>query len=137
MTDQFPAQGLLHQCLVHPFGKAGLGKRGKRTRECRLARDRAHTRPAAQPAQPRIDLDPVDQVAGCRQVPNRLGNEGARQGQTTLLRPSGATPVRIDEALDRDQVEDLDQMFVRLQEGADFFGELGKKFPLKSVPDIG
>ncbi len=71
------------------------------------------------------------------EIPNRLGNEGARQGPTTLLRPSGATPVRIDEALDLDQVEDLDQVFVLLLEGSDFFGETRKKIPLKPGPEIG
>ena len=63
------------------------------------------------------------------EVPYCLGNEGARQGPAVLLRPSGAAPVRIDEALDLDQVEDLDQVFVLLHQRADLVGQLGKSSP--------
>ena len=59
--------------------KVAGGKLGEGTRERRLARDGGTPWPPAQPSQHRIRIDPVDQIARGRQVPDRLGNERAGQ----------------------------------------------------------
>ncbi len=56
----------------------------KAKRERRLARDLRTPRPAAQPAQRRVRLHPVDQVARRRQVPHGLRHESPGQGTSVF-----------------------------------------------------
>ncbi len=78
------SQGILH-----------LGPRRTRRRRARRSprsgsRRRAASRRACAASR---DHEPVDQVAGRRKIPNRLGDEGPRQGLPAPLRPPGAAPL--------------------------------------------
>ncbi len=63
----------------------------------------------------RVDLNPVDQVAGCQNGPNRLGNKGMRGSSGVLPWSSVITPMRFDESLNLGHVEDLHKAFVFFQ----------------------
>ena len=57
-------------------------------------------------------------------VPDRLGDERPQQRPAALKGPSGDAPVRRNETLDLDQVEDLDEAPVVPKQRADGVGFL-------------
>ena len=76
-----------NQRLMQTARKTALGKLGKGPRKGRLARKPAATAPAAQPAEPTVDLETLDQRPRRRNVEHGLRDEGARQCRAVLLRP--------------------------------------------------
>ena len=75
-------------------------------------------------------------MAGRRQIPHRLGDEGPGQRPAVLLWPTRTVPDLTDKALYLDEIENRHEALVRLKERTDLISQRGEKFPLKSMPDV-
>ena len=99
---------------MQPAGQTALGELGKGSREGRLARKPPDTAPAAQPAQPRINLQTLDQGPGRRKVEHWLGYECTRQRRTVLRRPTHKAVDVGQMSLNAHQLQNRDEELVAL-----------------------
>jgi len=93
-------------------------------------------RPAAKPPRRRIVPEPVDQGPRGREVPDRLRNEGPRQGVAVGGRVADAAVAVMEMPPDRREARHGDEPAVALAQRTDLLGEEGEKFPLNAVPGL-
>ncbi len=135
MPDDGCLQGRGDQCFVHPCRKVAGGTLGKGARERRLARDGGTPWPPAQPSQHRIRIDPVDQIARGRQVPDRPGNE--RAGHPVRAGTAHKTGLTAEMVFGRRKLQHRKQLAVPIRQTAHGVGQFGKQLALKSAPEVG
>ena len=118
-----------NQRLMQTARKTALGKLGKGPRKRRLARKPAATAPAAQPAEPAVDLETLDQRPRRRNVEHGLGYEGARQRRAVLLRTPYLAAEVGQKSLDAHQFQNRDKELVALAHRAEFALEPREQIP--------
>ena len=125
-----------NQRLMQTVGQTALGKLGKGPRKRRLARKPAGTAPAAQPAEPAVNLKTLDQAARRRNVEHGLCYEGARQRRAVLLRPPYLAAEVGQKSLDPHQFQNRDEQLVALAHRAKLALKPREELLLKGVPVI-
>ena len=133
--DRF-AQRLLDQRLVNAGRHIELGQFGERPRERRLARHGTDAFPAAQPAQRRIDRQPLDQHRSGRQIEHRLGHERTRQCWAILWRTARPSVDHLHERLDAHHPKNGDEPLMILGQRPHLGPETREKMPLNVVEGI-
>ena len=104
--------------LVQTARKTALGELGKGPRKRRLARKPAAAAPAAKPGSCPPNLKTLDQRPRRRNVEHRLGDEGARQRSTVLLRPPYLAAETGEQCLRPEPAQDCDEKLVALAQRA-------------------
>ncbi len=113
--------------------QTALGILGKGPRKRRLARKPADAAPAAQPPEPNVNLKTLDQRPRCRNVEHGLGDEGARQRRTVLVRTPYLAAEIGKKCLDAHQFQDRDKELVALAHRAELALEPREQLLLKGV----
>ena len=125
-----------NQRLVQTARKTARGKLGKGPRKGRLARKPTGAAPAAQPAEPAVNLKTLDQRSRRRNVEQRLGDEGTRQRRTVLLRPPYLAAELLKKGLDTHQLQNRDEELVALSHRAELALKPREELWLKGAPII-
>ena len=131
VTDQVIPQGLVDQRLVQAARQGAVSEGSEGTRERRLAGDLLGPAPATQATQRGVDGQTLNEPPGGRDGEHRLGDEGACQRRTVLLRaPRQATQAR-QELFHLHEAEHRDEQLVALSQRAEFFFECREQLSLK------
>ena len=134
MTDQLLLHGVLDQRLVQTARQGALSEPGKGTREGRLAGHRPHTLPAAQAAQRPVVGQPFKQCPGSVDLEHRLGDEGARQRHTILLRATAQGAKTGQMLFHPHQLEHGDEQLVAFPQGTEVCLDCREQVLLKRAP---